>query len=356
MTRYVPTGQRAAGGIGSVLFCHDTNLDRRVAIKFVQSGVEHRRLIHELAALQSIRSKHVVEVLDVVQFGPDKRTGIVLEFIDGHDLTDVVGQTLSDEQFVRLVYQLSSGLADIHKVGVIHRDIKPPNVRIDVEGILKIIDFNLAREQDDAQTQGFVGTPGYAAPELYGFRNVAFTPAVDMYAFGVTAWVLRFGAQLPHELVARPPLPDAWKAHGGGFQSLAERIDRELVDLLSACVSHDPAVRPSAATVAERAGRVLLSGRHRALFVVQNQVNNLVLCAATPRARVHGSHGEVVVRYDGYDFKVESVRGDVRSNNTAVVPGSKLPRGCVIAIGPPSLPARERLFCTMDVSHPEVVL
>jgi len=355
MSRYVPTGESAAGGIGTVIFCHDTNLDRKVAVKFVQPGVEQRRLLHELAALQRVRSKHVVEVFDVAFFNPGSRMGIVQEFIEGEDLSDQMGVLTLDNAFVRTIFQLASGLADIHAEGVVHRDIKPQNVRVDKEGILKIIDFNLARPSDDARTHGFIGTRGFAAPELYAHGWVDFDSAIDMYALGVTAWTLLFGARLPTDLISRPPQPDAWKRAGGGFPVHPGSIDPELINLLSACISESAASRPSSSSVAERAGSVLLRGRHRALFVDEAGSTH-DLSAMSPSAKLNGPHGTVVIQYDGLEFRIADVSGEVWVNNTRVATGMHLPEGCVIALGGPARPARDRVFVTMDISHPEVVL
>ena len=154
MDRYVPTGRSTKGGLGEVVLCTDRNLGRKVVIKY---GNEHHRLLDELAALQRIRSKHVVEIFDVMYERASARMGIVEEFIDGEELTSKLGTIQPDDRFVHLLYQLASGLADIHEVGIVHRDIKPSNVLVDADQILKIIDFNLARLTDDANTSGFVG-------------------------------------------------------------------------------------------------------------------------------------------------------------------------------------------------------
>lgn len=355
MSRYVPTGGAAAGGIGSVVFCQDTNLDRTVAVKFVQPGVEHRRLLDELAALQRVRSKHVVEIFDLAYFDPGSRMGIVQEYIDGTDLSDFIGKVAPDNALVRMIFQIASGLTDIHAVGVVHRDIKPANVRVDAEGILKIIDFNLARPANDAHTHGFIGTPGFAAPELYAPGRVSFDSAIDMYALGVTAWMLLFGPKLPRHLASRPPHADAWKNSGGGFTTPVGSIDPILLGLLAACMSDAPEVRPSAADVAERARRVLLRGQHRALFVDEAGRTH-ELSAATPPAKLSGTHGTMVVRYDGLDFRADSVTGEVWVNNPRVAAGEIFPKGCVIALGDPARRANDRVFITMDVSQPEVVL
>ena len=86
--------------------------------------------------------------------------------------------------------QIASGIADIHDVNVIHRDVKPANMKIDNEEILKIIDFNLARDVKDGKTHGFVGTRGYAAPEQYSASVAVFGLEVDVYALGVVAWAV----------------------------------------------------------------------------------------------------------------------------------------------------------------------
>lgn len=356
MSRYEPTGETAAGGLGEVVFCMDKNLDRKVAIKFGLATGEHRRLLDELAALQRIRSKHVVQVFDVDFFDPGARMGIVEEFIDGASLEPRLGKVAPDNEFVRLVYQLSRGLADIHAVGQIHRDIKPTNVLIDTEGILKIIDFNLSRPATEGHTRGFVGTPGYAAPEMYGRGRVPFSAKVDVYAMGVTSWNLLYGGNLPSDLDAEPPRADAWKAAGGGFGSLSGTLDGDLLRLLDACVSDDPNDRPTAAEVADRAARLLLRDRHRAFFALDSTRTG-ELRADNRRVRVSGKPlGNLIVDYDGLVFRVAEVEGEVWINNRAVRSGMLLSGCSVIAFGDPSRPPRERKFVTMDVSHPEVVL
>jgi eukaryotic-like serine/threonine-protein kinase len=352
MSRYVPTGTTAAGGIGTVVVCTDRNLDRKVAIKFVQSGGEHRRLLDELAALQRIRSKHVVQIFDVDHFTPGARMGIVEEFIEGDSLGPLLGKIAPSRDFIRLLYQAATGIADIHAVGIVHRDIKPSNMLVDPEGILKIIDFNLSRPDEEAHTIGFVGTRGYAAPELYSPGHVAFDAAVDVYALGVTAWALLHGKDLATPLRARPPRADRWKATSGGFAALD--LDPELARLLDACLAPTAGDRPTAAEVSSRAARVLLRSQHRAVFL--GAATPFVLDAANPRVSLTDSRGNLVVEYDGLDFRATVAKGEVWVNNIELEPGDTLSGCCVVAFGAPSRRASDRVFITVDVSHPEVVL
>ncbi len=353
MSRYVRTGATVAGGIGAVVVYTDRNLDRRVAIKFVQPGGEHRRLLDELAALQRIRSKHVVQILDVDFFNPGSRMGIVEEFIEGDRLEDVLGTVTVGDWYLRLLYQAATGIADIHAVGIVHRDIKPSNMLVDPEGILKIIDFNLSRSENDTHTVGFVGTPGYAAPELCAPGHVVFCAAVDVYALGVTAWALVHGKKLPEDLALKPPRPDMWKATSGGFGTLPG-LDAELAHLLNACLEVSPSDRPTAAQVARRTARLLLHGKHRALFVGAKKPFELAV--TNPRVGLKDSRGSMIIEYDGLDFQATSVTGEVWVNNIQLVVGTTLPYCCVIALGGPHRRPRDRVFITMDVSHPEVVL
>ena len=350
--RYVPTGASTSGGLGHAVVCTDRNLDRKVVIKY---GKQQRRLLDELAALQRIRSKHVVEIFDVVSETSGTRVGVVEEFIDGRELSSYLGKINGPEDFVPFLYQLASGLADIHAVAIVHRDIKPSNVLVDGDQILKIIDFNLARLTSDAKTSGFVGTHGYAAPELYTRRDVNFGPKVDVYAMGVTALALISGKSLPRELRQKPPQPNKWKTATGGFGAIAPWLDDELVRLLDSCLSAKPKGRPDVCQIRDRAERVVLRGRHRAAFVMGDRV--FELNADKPRVNLQTrSLGSVSIAYDGLEFKVMHVTGEVWVNNMEMTDGVLLPECCVIAFGGPNRLAGDRTFVTMDVSHPEVVL
>lgn len=357
MKRYVPTGTSTSGGIAHVDFWRDTNLDRQVAVKFIQASGEHRRLLDELNALQRIRSKHVVEVFDVVYVDPGARMGIVEEYIDGENIEARLGKVTPDGEFLRLAFQMASGLRDIHAEGVVHRDIKPSNMLLDKEGILKIIDFNLARPTKDARTQGFVGTRGYAAPEQYAFDDVEFSHKVDIYALAVTLYSLLTGPELPALLNSRPPKPDEWKAKGGGFAGLGLKLDTNLLKILDDSLSDDPSSRPDAADIASRLERVILYSKHRALFAMENGSTFELHSGQTQVSLQHPANfGKLIVGYDYLDFRVLSAAGEVYVNNIPLTQGSLLPQSCVLALGGPARRALERMFVTMDVSHPEVVL
>ena len=173
--RYEPTGNAAWGGMSDVNECIDQNLTRKVMLKRVFKLSDMPRLMDEQKALIKLRSKHVVQLLDVVKFDWQKQTitCLVLEHIEGEDLDKISFKP--DLNFQKVLWQIASGLAEIHASKVIHRDIKPQNIRRDKLGIVKIFDFGLAREiGKDDKTKSIAGTLGYMAPELFGTSTISF--------------------------------------------------------------------------------------------------------------------------------------------------------------------------------------
>jgi eukaryotic-like serine/threonine-protein kinase len=201
LSRYKDTGEAFAGGMGEVKIYDDQHLERKVAIKFIKNESDKGRLIDEIKALQQICSKHVVQIFDVVLCESTQRFGIVQEFVPGPDLDEISeAGHIDKDQYLKILYQIASGLTDIHAQGLVHRDLKPNNIKFDGESILKIFDFGLARcLASEASTLGFKGTHFFAAPELYRAGIVSFTEGVDIYAFGIIAWVLS-GMILPPAL------------------------------------------------------------------------------------------------------------------------------------------------------------
>lgn len=349
--RYVPTGQVLAGGMGEVLICQDTSLEREVAIKFIQDVRDQRRLFDEIAALQKIRSKHVVQIFDVFLNEVDRRIGVVQEYISGNDLVSFAErESISLNEYLKVLYQIASGISDIHAQGLIHRDIKPNNMKFDQSNIIKIFDFGLARFSGrNDSTLGFAGTYGFAAPELYRSGIVPFTKAVDTYAFGIIAWYLS-GIEVPKNLLKQPPnLTNILS-----FSSLPLEIPEPLVNLLDRTLAEDLNHRPSMSDIRDLLRNYLLRDKHRALLVYRNNTYILEKAKRLVRLDVPNA-GSLHVRYDGLNFLIDFVNGAVFVNNQAVQQGQFLPKNCVITLGDPSLKAK-RIFITFDISNPEVVL
>lgn len=220
----------------------------------------------------------------------------------------------------------------------------------DPEGVIKIFDFGLARQSGPAAaTRGFVGTPGFAAPELFA-ASATFTKAIDTYAFGATALFLATGG-LPPELQTYPPSSSGAGYFGGVGLSLAP----EIVQLLDACLATRASARPEMAAVRDALATHLLFDKHQALVVFRGTPSYL---NATNRAIALNlpTVGRIEISYDGLMFRVTVSTGEVYINNRPVAAGDPLPGCCVVALGSQERRNNQRAFITFDLSHPEIVV
>lgn len=342
-TRYELSGTNGSGGMGDILYCKDKHLQRDVVIKLLKGDIEQRRLFDEQLSLIQLRSKHVVQLYDVVKVG--EQVGLVLEFIQGEDLFS--GAYQSDMGgLLETLWQVACGLSDIHAAGIIHRDIKPNNIRRDCSDVIKVFDFGLARKLDTAKTNSVIGSVGFMAPELWKHGEVEFTTAVDVYAFGITAMALA-NASVPRELLEYPPLPVPQK---NWVQGSLPHLDADIVKILEQCLAYSSTDRPNIADVEKVLRRHLLKDKHKGLLVMDAQVKELN--SQNRRAKIKSSVGaEITIEYNGYDFKVATYVGDVTVNNDPVSVGYVMPGASVITLGSGS----NRGFVTFDISNPEVV-
>jgi serine/threonine-protein kinase len=336
--------------MGVVQLYRDQALDRDVAVKFTRRLDNINRVYDELRALQQLRSNHVVQLYDVIRRAPNSfEIALVQEYLPGSDLEEV--GPVEGHELLLILWQIASGLADVHKAGLIHRDIKPNNIKYGSDRHLKLFDFGLTRPTGaQARTEGFVGTDVYAAPELYTSGTVAFDRKVDIYAFGAVSWHMAVGDH-PDCLALRPPQFDASQIDFGAH---APTLPRAIANLLQRCLHGDPANRPEAGELRDLIAKHLLRDRHRALAVIGGSEHRL---DSSHRAvRITVSQGDSIdIRYNGLDFSVGATSGTVYINNMAAQAGQVFPGCCVIALGTMARPA-ERVYATFDVSQPEITI
>ena len=268
--RYKTLDKSDRGGMGEVIFCEDLHLQRQVVLKHLQAGVEARRLLDEQKALAKVRSKHVVQLYDIVniQGAVAQQPAIVLEFIEGETLQ--AGSLSVNIDYLNLIWQISCGLTDIHSHGIIHRDIKPGNIKIDNEGVVKILDFGLSRNNTDAETRSIIGTPIFMAPELWGDQTIAFDSSIDVYAFAVTCLALLTN-EPPLSLRSRPPSQPKL----ADFSAPLAGIPGEITDILFQCLATNRQDRPPMQTIKAVLEKYLLKDRHRATVVLNGEANTL---------------------------------------------------------------------------------
>ena len=155
------------------------------------------RFLAEARTAAKVTHENVISIYD---FGVDEQKGLfmVMEFLQGEDLRSAIknGHTGDLPSKLRIALQTARALDFIHKNKIIHRDIKPENVHINSAGVVKLMDFGIAKSEDLSRTQpGYVlGTPYYMAPEQV--RGEPLTGLVDVYAFGVLLFELLTGQKV----------------------------------------------------------------------------------------------------------------------------------------------------------------
>ncbi|MGE5361103.1 MAG: protein kinase domain-containing protein, partial [Bacteroidales bacterium] len=253
--RYELLERLGAGGMGEVFRARDHDLQRDVAIKFLPerfAGNPDRlaRFTREALAASSLNHPNIVTVHEIGHAG--ELPYMVIEFVDGETLRKMLERPLPVRRTLDLAIQLADGLAKAHAAGIVHRDLKPENVMVNRDGVLKILDFGLARTMDDGgdvaassqevtQTRAesmtsagaVLGTVGYMSPEQA--RGERADHRSDQFAFGALLYEMATGRRA----FARP----------SAVETLAAIIDRDPEPPISATNSEFP---PPAAWVAER--------------------------------------------------------------------------------------------------------
>jgi hypothetical protein len=191
------------GGVGVVYKARQVSLDRVVALKMLLSGAhagddERKRLQTEAEAIARLQHPNIIQIHEVGQ--RDGHAFFSLEYCAGGSLDQKLGGVpLPAKEAATLVEVLAGAMQAAHEVHVIHRDLKPGNVLLTVEGQPKITDFGLAKKLDDVgqtATGAVMGTPSYMAPEQARGLTREIGPATDVYALG---------AILYECLTGRPP-------------------------------------------------------------------------------------------------------------------------------------------------------
>ncbi|MBI4903848.1 MAG: serine/threonine-protein kinase [Acidobacteria bacterium] len=256
--RYRILAPLGKGGMGEVFSAQDTDLDRVVALKFLGQKVAGLpsavgRLIREAKAASALNHPNIVTVYEVIR--SDAGLAIVTELVEGVSLREKCNAPQPIEQVAAWGQQLARGLFAAHAAGIVHGDIKPENIMLRPDGVLKIVDFGLARRVlgDEAAGDLTMGTVGYMSPEQ--IRGEALTEASDIFSMGVVLYELATGI---HPFAADSPSQTA-KAIAAGARSRAavrRGAPRQFDRLCGATLEPDPSARPSAASVAARLGEV----------------------------------------------------------------------------------------------------
>jgi serine/threonine-protein kinase len=257
--RYQIRGVLGKGAMGLVYDGHDATLERRVAIKTIQTRdldeatAKHyeKRFQREVRAVARLNHPHIVQVYD---FGTEGDLAyIVMEYIEGKELKDYLDakEPFDLGTIFRLMGELLDALHLAHEAGVIHRDVKPANVMLDANRRAKLTDFGVARitegdaaSADMTRAGQMVGTPSYMSPEQ--IQGQAVDRRTDIFSAGVLFYQL---------LTGRKPF------EGTGFP-LAKKIVQDDPEPPSSLVQIPPAIdRVVAKALAKAPGKRFLSAR-----------------------------------------------------------------------------------------------
>jgi CheY-like chemotaxis protein/tRNA A-37 threonylcarbamoyl transferase component Bud32 len=239
------------GGMGTVFEALDTRLQRSVAVKVPHdAGLAAELLLSEARALASMRHPGVVTIFGVGEHGGVPY--VVMEHLTGTTLADQIdARTATREPFtiaevLDLLVPLAEALAAVHRAGLVHRDVKPPNVMVCPGGRMVLMDFGLFETEAMAPERHVAGTLPYMAPETFtNTVETRFGHLVDVYAFGVVAFEL---------LTGQPPFygVDAmsfYRAHTGSpappVGSLRGDTPSSLADLVDRMLAKEPMSRPA---------------------------------------------------------------------------------------------------------------
>ncbi|HZG36970.1 MAG TPA: serine/threonine-protein kinase [Gaiellaceae bacterium] len=247
--RYVLGPSLGAGGSASVRLATDTLLDRPVAVKVLAGrlgGDEEfrRRFLREGRLAAKLSHPNVVRVFDSGEV--DGRPYLVMECVDGRSLDDHLRRhgPLPPADVAALGRQAAAGLGHVHDAGLVHRDVKPQNLLLRDDGLLKLVDFGIARDGGQTITEAgtLLGTAGYMPPEVAAGERA--TPASDLYSLGAVLYELLTGRP-PRRVDSLDDLnPDIPIPHPA---ELRPEAPAPLTSAIARCLERDPGSRPDSA-------------------------------------------------------------------------------------------------------------
>lgn len=234
-------GVLGRGGMGTVYKAYHHEMDQVVALKvFEAKGRDQdlfiERLKREGRLMSQLEHPNVLGIYDGDVL-IDGTPYLVLEYVDGEDLQKRIydSRRISLKESIRIAVKVCNGLSAVHALGVIHRDIKPANVLLGDNGTVKVTDFGVSKEADDAQNTSLtmtgttIGTVDYMSPEQSNGDSV--DERADIFSVGVLLYEMISGV-----------------TPRGAFEPLKKYgAPRELDSLVNRCLQRDPSKRPASA-------------------------------------------------------------------------------------------------------------
>nr|WP_282558433.1 protein kinase [Providencia rettgeri] len=347
------TSSIKAGGFGVTTPVKDNYLDRIVIYKIAKNSDDNDQLLNEIRLLSKARSRHIVEIYDVITNSNNEVEGLIIEYLTGKSYESFHDARFFNlDEYKKILYQLSFALSDLHHLNIVHRDLKLENIKQSSTGVVKLFDFGLSVDDADYCTSENRATLLYAAPEFF-LKGVRITPALDIYALGICAWALALPYKdLPKVLFEKPPQKTDKVP---SISTVLAELDPLLVNIIDSCLEIDPTHRPTSNSLKKTFYDHIIKNKHVGT-IVQNASHSYFISASKPQVTIKISHlGTLVVLYDGLVFKIIGKTGDVYINNSPAQVGELLHDACVLTFGLPKY-TWQRVFFTFYCSRPEVIL
>ena len=261
LLHYRVTEKIGEGGMGAVYKAVDTHLDRPVALKVlppekVADAERKARFVQEAKAASALRHPNIVVIHDVASDrGQDF---IVMELVEGRSLEQIIGRRgLKLNEALGYAVQIADGLAKAHGAGIVHRDLKPTNVMVTPDGLVKILDFGLAKLTESGPDSGagptmtldaegkprteegfIVGTAAYMSPEQAEGRKV--DARSDVFSFGSVLYEMLTGHKAFGHDSQMKTLAAVITEEPKPASALSEAVPAELERVLTRCLRKDP--------------------------------------------------------------------------------------------------------------------
>lgn len=252
------------GGFGVVYRCTQPALDRAVAVKVLTAdlGEERERFVREQHAMGRLTGHP--NIVDVLQVG-ETESGypyVVMPYYDGGSLEAQISRSgpLQLHEVLRLGVKLAGALESAHRLGIVHRDVKPGNVLLTDYDEPALSDFGIARIPGGFKTAGetFTGTPAYTAPEI--LSGDAPSPASDVYGLGATLFSALTGHAAFERRICEQVMAQFVRIVSESVPDLrGSGIPADVSDLVARAMSREPTERPSAVELGEQIRDMQLS-------------------------------------------------------------------------------------------------
>jgi serine/threonine protein kinase len=251
------------GGMGVVYKARDTHLDRFVAIKVlppekVADPERKRRFVQEAKAASALNHPNIVHIYDIAE--ADGIQFIAMEYVSGKTLDQMIGRKgLRLNETLKYAVQIADALAKAHSAGIVHRDLKPSNIMVTGDGLVKVLDFGLAKltertsgefgetatmradEQADTTEGTVMGTVAYMSPEQAEGKPV--DARSDVFSFGAVLYEIVTGRRAFRGETKVSTLAAILNKEPAPLSQIAPGLPRELERIITRCLRKDPEYR-----------------------------------------------------------------------------------------------------------------